>query len=173
MQLVRQGAAAPAPDEAVDALGDAVVALTRAYRHAVRHEVEAVGSGVSVRELVALIGDGGHRIGELAERRGVGQSVISRQVAELEARGLALRHPDPADGRACLVRLTPAGLRMLTDLGESRRHWLRQTLARHPEYDVRNSARLLATLAEELERRAAQPSPAHDSPHSAGRHVHP
>lgn len=48
---------------------------------------------------------------ELARRLGVTKQAVGRLVGELEAAGLLRREPDPADGRAWLVRFTPAGLR--------------------------------------------------------------
>jgi DNA-binding MarR family transcriptional regulator len=48
---------------------------------------------------------------ELARRLGVTKQAAGRLVGELEAAGLLRREPDPADGRAWLVRFTPAGLR--------------------------------------------------------------
>ena len=75
-------------DATTDAVGDAVVALVRAYRHALRHPV---ASALPDLELALLLGEGELRLGELAARRGVCQSVVSRQVGELEARGLVRR----------------------------------------------------------------------------------
>jgi DNA-binding MarR family transcriptional regulator len=158
MQLVPPGGA-----WAVDALGDAVVTLVRAYRHAGRRRS---ATALPALELVHLLGTDELRPGELAERRGVAQSVVSRQVAELEARGLACRRPDPADGRAGLVRLTPSGLRLLDDIGRVRRRWLREALARCPAQDVPAVTALVAALADELERHAGllDPEPLHGRP---------
>src|SRR5690349_19479342 len=106
MQLVRE-----VSGDAAEALGDAVVALLHAYRQAARHPAHTT---LPLLELAQLLGRGEMRLGELATLRGVAQSVVSRQVGELEARGLVARRPDPADGRAGLVRLTAAGLAVLS-----------------------------------------------------------
>src|SRR3954454_6016313 len=148
MHLVEERTAA---EDTADALGDAVVALVRAYRHALRHPV---ASTVPVLELALLLGDGELRLGELAARRGVCQSVVSRQVGELEARGYVVRRPDPADRRAGLVRLTPAGRELLAEAVTTRRQWLHDALAQHPENDVRATTGLVKALADELEHRA-------------------
>jgi DNA-binding MarR family transcriptional regulator len=147
MQLTRD--VEVAPDRAVDELGDAVVPLVRAYRHAGRRP-EAGHAALSALELVHVLGEGERRLSELAELRGVGQSVVSRQVGELEARHLACRRPDPTDGRASLVRLTPAGRELLATIHAVRRQWLRDALARHPAADVHEAARLLTALADAL-----------------------
>lgn len=52
-------------DASADALGDAVVALVRASRHALRH---TVASALPALELALLLGEGELRLGELADR---------------------------------------------------------------------------------------------------------
>jgi DNA-binding MarR family transcriptional regulator len=142
MQLVEE-----APGAAAEALGDAVVALLRSYKQAARHPAHAT---LPLLELAQVLDRGEMRLGELAALRGVGQSVISRQVAELEARGLVVRRADPADGRAGLVRLTPAGCAVLASVADARRRWLDDALASYPDSDVRTAARLVTALADEL-----------------------
>src|SRR3954449_2314398 len=63
--------------------------------------------------LVPLQRDGDLRCSALAARTGVDVSVASRQVAVLERSGYVERRPDPVDGRASLLRVTPAGLAAL------------------------------------------------------------
>lgn len=55
----------------------------------------------------------GTRSVELARRMGVTKQAVVRVVRDLEDAGLLAREPDPQDGRAWLVRFTPAGLRYL------------------------------------------------------------
>ncbi|MEP6478099.1 MAG: MarR family transcriptional regulator [Rhodoglobus sp.] len=50
------------------------------------------------------------RFADLAQIEQVSAPSITRVVAELEARGLVTRAPDPHDRRASLVEATPAGL---------------------------------------------------------------
>ena len=52
--------------------------------------------------------DGIHQT-ELARRAGVTKQAVGPVLRDLEAAGLVERVPDPADGRARLVRYTPAG----------------------------------------------------------------
>ncbi len=56
------------------------------------------------------ISPGGIRLTELAEQAQVTKQTASLLVAALEHEGLVQRVPDPADGRARLIRFTPAGL---------------------------------------------------------------
>jgi DNA-binding MarR family transcriptional regulator len=58
----------------------------------------------------------GTRLTELAARADMTHQSMSELVAVLERRGWVERHPDPTDGRARLVRLTPEG-RELTRRG--------------------------------------------------------
>ena len=62
----------------------------------------------------------GLRITELGEDVLLTQPGMSRLVARLEGRGLVHRVPAPEDARACLIRLTPAGVAAQRRIG--RRH---------------------------------------------------
>ncbi|MFY0407416.1 MarR family winged helix-turn-helix transcriptional regulator [Solicola sp. PLA-1-18] len=59
--------------------------------------------------LAAVVKYGPLRVGDLAEREGVGQTAISRTLRHLEADGLVSRSPDPRDGRVWLVDATDRG----------------------------------------------------------------
>jgi DNA-binding MarR family transcriptional regulator len=148
------------PDRAADELADAVLALLRGWR-ALTHRAEAAGtpSTMAVLELVRLLGESERRLSEIALLRGVDQSVVSRQISELQAKGLVCRRPDPVDRRASLVRLTPSGHELLGRIGELRRSWLRGALSRVPGTDVRATARLVGALAAEIAERATDPTP--------------
>lgn len=61
---------------------------------------------------------GGLRLTELAERAGVSKQAMGKLVDELEAIGYLERTPDPADGRAKMVRFSRAGRRLLRDCAE-------------------------------------------------------
>ena len=63
------------------------------------------GDGYVFQHLIA----GGRRVTELAELLGVSQQAASKQVADMEARGLVRRMPDPTDRRAKLVMLADVG----------------------------------------------------------------
>ena len=59
------------------------------------------------------------RVGELQRNVLLSQPGLSRMVDRLTARGLIERTSDASDGRAVLLRLTPAGLRLQQDLGRA------------------------------------------------------
>jgi DNA-binding MarR family transcriptional regulator len=77
--------------------------------------------------VAAHIGRGGTRITELAERAQLTKATVVRTVDELERLGYAERVPDPADGRAKLVRATPRAHAVEADareiIAELRAHW--------------------------------------------------
>ena len=58
-----------------------------------------------------LVQDGPVQLRVLAERIGTTKATASRSTDVLEAAGLVVRLPDPADGRSILIRATPAGRR--------------------------------------------------------------
>jgi DNA-binding MarR family transcriptional regulator len=59
----------------------------------------------------------GLRISELGEDVLLTQPGMSRMIGRLEARGLVERTDDPRDGRACRIRLTPAGVQAQRRVG--------------------------------------------------------
>ena len=58
---------------------------------------------------------GGTRLTEMAQRAAMTKQSMSELVDQLQEKGLVERCPDPLDGRARLVRFTPAGLAWLDD----------------------------------------------------------
>jgi DNA-binding MarR family transcriptional regulator len=54
------------------------------------------------------------RTGEVASALEIDQSVVSRAVADLVSHEYVRRVPDPVDGRACLLSVTPAGRAVLS-----------------------------------------------------------
>lgn len=59
--------------------------------------------------LLNHLGAGGLRLTDLAARVGVSKQAVGGLVQELETMGVVRRVADPRDGRAKLVRVTPAG----------------------------------------------------------------
>ncbi|WP_433021340.1 MarR family winged helix-turn-helix transcriptional regulator [Kribbella sp. CA-294648] len=64
---------------------------------------------VAQARIAQRIAPGGSRLTELAEQAQVTKQTASLLVAALEVEGLVERVPDPADGRARLIRFTPKG----------------------------------------------------------------
>lgn len=59
----------------------------------------------------------GLRMSELGKDVLLSQAGLSRLVARLEGRGLIERQPDPDDARACILRLSTAGLQVQRRVG--------------------------------------------------------
>jgi DNA-binding MarR family transcriptional regulator len=109
-----------APSKAdVTAMVAALFTLTGGLERA-RRQRRAAGT----LSLLQLITDrGAIRPSEIADLQGVHPSLVTRQVRELEDAGHVRVAADPADGRSCLVTLTPAGaddLKRLTEVGLDR-----------------------------------------------------
>lgn len=68
------------------------------------------------------------RLSEVAAAAGVEISTASRPVARLVEQGYVARETDPADGRACLLRCTPAGAAVMARWRAARHEWLREVL---------------------------------------------
>lgn len=75
--------------------------------------LRSAGGGLSHGLLSALATvrtNGPLRLAELAQLETVSAPSTTRLVAELEAKGLVTREPDPADGRAILISITETGI---------------------------------------------------------------
>ncbi len=80
--------------------------------------LHARGHGAVQRAHIAVLGNihtEGTRLVELARRLGVTRQAASQMVQQIERRGFLERTEDPEDGRAVLVRHTPAGRALLLD----------------------------------------------------------
>src|ERR1700724_136098 len=106
-------AAAPAAADTAEilrAITRIAYLITRARRHDRVRTVAAVPlDRAAVMVLGQLAEAGPVRPGELAARLGVEGPHVTRQVQRLQQAGYADRVPDPDDGRAQLITLTPAG----------------------------------------------------------------
>lgn len=83
----------------------------RAMDDRVQRAMREAGYDVTVAQsrLAQRIADEGSRLTDLAERAQVTKQTASLLVAALERQGLVERVPDPADGRARLIRLSARG----------------------------------------------------------------
>ncbi|MET9254397.1 MarR family winged helix-turn-helix transcriptional regulator [Streptomyces sp. NPDC048182] len=102
--------------------------------------------------LVRLGEAGGQRATELAGYIGVGKATMSRQLRALEDLGLVAREPDPADGRAWLITLTPEGQTRVGRVREARRARYARRLEHWDAGEVTELARLLHELNRGMER---------------------
>lgn len=98
----------PIAPEQAGSLLESLVSLARTTRIIAHRDAERSVSGTPIA-LLQLLRDDEPRLGDLAERLRVKPSVASRAVASLETDGFVSRVSDPADARACRIRLTDAG----------------------------------------------------------------
>jgi DNA-binding MarR family transcriptional regulator len=98
--------------------------------------------------LLRLADAGQQRATDLAAYFGIGRATMSRQLRALESLGLVAREPDPDDGRAWLVRLTPEGRERFTRIREARRARYVRRLASWDRGEIAELARLLHRLNE-------------------------
>ncbi|GAA4900798.1 MarR family winged helix-turn-helix transcriptional regulator [Streptomyces coeruleoprunus] len=124
----------------------------------VHPELEPAAYGLLVR-LDELEETGGRRATDLAGYFGVGKATMSRQLRALEELGLVTRVPDPADGRASLVRLTEEGRARFRRVRDARRARYVRKLADWDRAEVAELARLLHQLNSRAERPGPQGAP--------------
>lgn len=95
---------------------------------------------------------GPRRAGDLAEKAGLDPSTTSRRVSALVERGYLDRTPDPDDGRAHRIALTPEGRAVLDAERQRRVDLVGVALEDWPEPERRDLADLLARLQTSLAR---------------------
>jgi DNA-binding MarR family transcriptional regulator len=100
------------PTEALETLLNLASAHARAVRALEAHGL----SFAEIRLLVPLAGtETGRRPTDLAHELHLTASGVTRALLPLEKRGIVMRDRDPADARASLARLTPAGRQQLDE----------------------------------------------------------
>lgn len=90
------------------------------------------------------------RLADLTEEFGLDKSTMSRQVSALLQLGLVARTPDPQDGRAFLLELSPEGRRRLEEVSRARHAVWRERLAGWSAGEVGALADGLTRLADAL-----------------------
>ena len=146
-------AAAPAQQlaEALDDVEQQFAALYSNAQRGLRRRAAAVHPELLVtgyRLLGVLSHRGALQQVEIAELLELDKAVVSRTVKQLEELGLVGRTPDPHDGRASRVALSPEADERLRSVNEHERAALRTKLSDwHPD-EIGNLAALLARLNE-------------------------
>lgn len=98
--------------DAVQRMAGALFALTARLDRARRQK-----PGASALDMLQVIaGESGIRPSEIAARRGVHPSLVTRQLKEMEDAGRVVVTRDPSDGRSWRVSLTEVGVADLTRL---------------------------------------------------------
>ncbi|MHA7222824.1 MarR family winged helix-turn-helix transcriptional regulator [Arthrobacter sp. RHLT1-20] len=124
--------------------------LQRAVRCVAAVNLRGQDTGVALQGVLRFVGEGESRATHLAERLGVSAPVLSRHIAELEEQGYVVRRPDPLDGRAQLVALSPSGIEKLRCIEDQRTATLQDFLQDWSEQDVEETTNTLKKLAESL-----------------------
>jgi DNA-binding MarR family transcriptional regulator len=106
-QSAEARSALPAPEEN-DVATRLAVAIGRINRR-IRPTRDGISHGL-VSALGSVVRVGEIRPGDLARLEAVAAPTMTRLVADLEARGLVTRRPDPSDGRSFFVVPTEAGV---------------------------------------------------------------
>jgi DNA-binding MarR family transcriptional regulator len=139
--------------------------LQRALRCVSMINVKGQSTGIALQGVLKFIGEGETRAAHLAERLGVSPPVLSRHVAELAEAGLVIRTPDPDDGRAQLLALSPLGQEQLAGLVRQRAETLQGYLADWNEDDAVATgamlSKLTASLKNSIRARTAGPTTEH------------
>ncbi|HHV20572.1 MAG TPA: MarR family transcriptional regulator [Propionibacterium sp.] len=117
---------------------------------AARKRLDSGSDQVAYWVVHMLVQLGPTRNSELAAACGLDASTVSRQVRSLEEAGMIERCPDPADGRAQLVSLSPEGLRRVAEARNRRLGIVRERLTDWSPDDVITLAGLLSRLAREI-----------------------
>ncbi|MFE7571632.1 MarR family winged helix-turn-helix transcriptional regulator [Streptomyces sp. NPDC057539] len=120
-----------------------------------QHDRLMVQAGVSLdRAAVALMRQIADteplRPGELATRLAVEASHVTRQVQQLEKSGYVIRVPDPEDGRAQRIQLTPVGREVIDRIREASRRGMQAALADWSPQDLRQLAALFHRMVDDF-----------------------
>ncbi|MFB8208744.1 MarR family winged helix-turn-helix transcriptional regulator [Streptomyces sp. NPDC056010] len=119
-----------APDEERD--WRAYLRMVTTVQARTAHDLAALGLSEPDYEVLSTLSertDGTSTLHEQATKMGWSRSRLSRHASRMEARDLIRRAPDPADGRGCLLALTPTGRQTLREaaphhVASVRRHFV-------------------------------------------------
>ncbi len=89
---------------------------------------------------------------ELAGVIGLDRSATTRYASRLQGSGLLARTPDPADARATLLQLTPAGQKAVARMRNNLSDVIDEILAGWPEADAEAFAAALEAFTTQLEK---------------------
>ena len=104
---------------------------------------------VTISDLSASL-PGGVRAIDVADTLGLHKSTMSRNIAVLERLGLVAREPSAEDARARILSITESGHASLDATVTARRARVSSILSRWSAADVRDLARLLGQLNDDL-----------------------
>jgi DNA-binding MarR family transcriptional regulator len=107
---VREFQAASLQRHAIE-FGEWMVRASNSQAHALGHKDLRPAHA----RLMVFLGWEGSRITDIAKAQDVSKNAVGQLVSELEALGYVERVPDPADGRAKIVRYTRQGRELIAD----------------------------------------------------------
>jgi DNA-binding MarR family transcriptional regulator len=145
--MERFPAASPRSEEIAEALPIRAAAISRLFMAHTTVPLSRTEMGV-----LYVVSERPRRITELASREGVTQPAITLLVNRLAERGWLKRTPDPLDGRAVLVELTPAGSALLDQVRAEFRALVREEMAMLDDDDIGALARAVEILDGMIER---------------------
>jgi DNA-binding MarR family transcriptional regulator len=144
--------AATAPE--VAAVADSMIGLMRTFTKARARllAVAAIDIEWSAHLLLKQIrSDGPMRAASLSDALDSDPSTVSRQVAALAKDGLLERRPDPDDGRASLLALTPKAEALLADHDQIRLERFGEMLQGWSDAELRRFAGMLSRFTDAYE----------------------
>jgi DNA-binding MarR family transcriptional regulator len=149
MQPLHSGAPADpgAPATAEEAVVGLLMQAGRKLR--TRHPEDQVDPSTFALAKALMCHDG-MRLSDLAAAVELDASTVSRQIKQLEDKQIIERTPDPADGRASLIRLTPEGVEQVQAAMRRRFERIRQALEPWNDSDKTALKDLLTRLANDL-----------------------
>jgi DNA-binding MarR family transcriptional regulator len=147
--------AAAAPERTVDDVENALIPLVRYLSSPRTWRQLAAATDLALDRaryvvLRAVAETEPVRTTALAEQVGVDPSTMSRHVSILDQVGLVSRVPDPLDGRAQAVSLTPAGREVMEKVRAARHDLITAALDGWDDTDRAQLASLLGRLADDF-----------------------
>jgi DNA-binding MarR family transcriptional regulator len=132
------------PEEPINELANALESLARVV---IRLPSSSPMTLTAAATLTSLEREGPTRLSELASREGTTQPTMTQLVTRLEKEGLVTRNPDPDDGRAVLVAITPGGSEALAERRAERANGLRDLVSQLPRHEQKSLAAAAAPIA--------------------------
>ena len=138
-----------------DALLDEFDELLFRFARAIGSQAESDGEEQSLSPpqymvLRALQRTGPMRVSDVAAHLGVTNPAASMLLQVMTEQGLVEREPDPTDGRATLLSLSPAGSTRVAEAEETRRRFMKRVTSRLSADDLRTMIRGLNELADAI-----------------------
>lgn len=135
-----------------DALAERFLRVARGLRRETHRRIAPLGLNLHQARALRVIGEAGPlRPSDLAGHLGIAARSATDSVAGLVTSGFVRRHTDPADGRAHLLALSPAGVAALAEVTSARKAVGAEVFGRLAPAERESLAALLAGLEASLE----------------------